>query len=65
MNFTHSIMFHHFHSEKHLRAQGSLSEINFEEMLDWLDKKYNLIGANDYLVSMITVRPMLWLPSIC
>ena len=52
MNFTHSIMFHHFHSEKHLRAQGSLSEIDFEEMLDWLDKRYNLISANDYLLKL-------------
>jgi hypothetical protein len=54
MSFTHSIMFHHFHNDKHLPAQGSLSETDFEEMLDWLDKKYNLIGANNYLQKLKT-----------
>ena len=49
MSFTHSIMFHHFHSEKHLPAQGSLSSDDFSEMLDWLGERYNLIGANEYL----------------
>ena len=49
MSFTHSIMFHHFHSDKHLPAQGSLSSSDFSEMLDWLGKKFNLIGAKEYL----------------
>jgi peptidoglycan/xylan/chitin deacetylase (PgdA/CDA1 family) len=49
MNFTHSIMFHHFHNDKHLPAQGSLSSSDFSEMLDWLDYKFNLIGATEYL----------------
>jgi peptidoglycan/xylan/chitin deacetylase (PgdA/CDA1 family) len=42
-------MFHHFHNDKHLQGQGSLSDKDFEAILDWLDEKYNLIGANDYL----------------
>lgn len=49
MRFTHSIMFHHFHSDKHLPAQGSLSSSDFSEMLDWLGDKFNLIGAKEYL----------------
>ncbi|MDC1510708.1 polysaccharide deacetylase family protein [Gammaproteobacteria bacterium] len=49
MSFTHSIMFHHFHNDKHLPAQGSLSSSDFSEMLDWLGKKYYLIGAREYL----------------
>lgn len=49
MSFTHSIMFHHFHDEKHLPAQGSLSSTDFSEMLDWLGSRYNLIGAREYL----------------
>lgn len=49
MSFTHSIMFHHFHNEKHLPAQGSLSSGDFSKMLDWLGSKYNLIGAKEYL----------------
>jgi len=49
MNFTHSIMFHHFHNDKHLPAQGSLSSSDFSEMLDWLGNNFNLIGAKEYL----------------
>ena len=49
MSFTHSIMFHHFHSAKHLPAQGSLNADEFNEMLDWLSKRHSLIGANEYL----------------
>ena len=49
MSITQSIMFHHFHNDKHLPAQGSLSSSDFSEMLDWLDDKFNLIGAKEYL----------------
>ena len=49
MSITQSIMFHHFHNDKHLTAQGSLSSSDFSEMLDWLDDKFNLIGAKEYL----------------
>ena len=49
MSFTHSIMFHHFHDDRHLPAQGSLSSSDFSEMLNWLSHKFNLIGAKDYL----------------
>ena len=50
MRFTHSIMFHHFHSNKHSPAPGSLSAEEFEEMLDWLGNRYNLVNANEYLL---------------
>ena len=50
MSFTHSIMFHHFHSNKHSSAPGSLSAEEFEEMLDWLGYRYNLVNANEYLL---------------
>tara|TARA_B100000959_G_scaffold262933_1_gene301806 strand:- start:47 stop:958 length:912 start_codon:yes stop_codon:yes gene_type:complete len=43
-------MFHHFHSNKHAPAQGSLSAEEFEEMLDWLGNRYNLVNANEYLL---------------
>ena len=45
---THSVMFHHFHSDEHLPAQGSLDKKDFREMLLWLAKNYSLLGANDY-----------------
>jgi len=41
-------MFHHFHNNIHPRSQGSLSDKDFTELLLWLHKKYNLIGAKEY-----------------
>ena len=45
---THSVMFHHFHSDQHKPAQGSLSEDDFRGMLEWLGNNYSLLGAKDY-----------------
>ena len=45
----YSVMFHHFHDEVHLPAQGSLTASQLRDMIDWLDKNYSLIGANEYL----------------
>lgn len=42
-------MFHHFHDEKHLPAQGSLCSKDFSDMIGYLGDRYNLIGANEYL----------------
>ena len=42
-------MFHHFHGNKHLPSQGSLSSKDFSNMLDWLGRNYKLIGAREYL----------------
>jgi peptidoglycan/xylan/chitin deacetylase (PgdA/CDA1 family) len=47
-SITHSIMFHHFHSETHPKGQGSISSQQLEEMIDWLEKKYNLLSAEEY-----------------
>ncbi|MDA9258556.1 polysaccharide deacetylase family protein [Gammaproteobacteria bacterium] len=52
MNYTHSVMFHHFHNEDHSKSQGSLSSSEFSEMLDWLDLKFNLLGAKEYLTRL-------------
>ena len=43
------IMFHHFHNKKHLRCQGSIDAAIFEDMLVYLQNKFCLINANDYL----------------
>ena len=51
VNCTHSIMFHHFHDDKHRPAQGSLSITEFEDMLDWLSDKYNILNADAYFRS--------------
>lgn len=45
---SHSVMFHHFHNQMHLPAQGSISEKEFKDMLKWLQKNYSLVGASTY-----------------
>ena len=47
-------MFHHFHSEQHHHAQGSLSEKQFRNILIWLKDNYELIGAEDYKYKFLT-----------
>ncbi len=47
-NFSHAIMFHHFHDEFHPKGQGSISSSMFEKILTWLKKNYNLISADLY-----------------
>lgn len=48
-NFTHALMFHHFHDDKHPVSQGSLSGEQFEMILDWTAENFNLIDAQQYL----------------
>ena len=45
---THSVMFHHFHDDIHLPAQGSLSSSDFIQMIDWLNKHYSILNASQY-----------------
>ena len=45
---THSVMFHHFHDDNHLPAQGSLSSSDFVKMIDWLNKHYSILNASQY-----------------
>ena len=47
-DITHSLMFHHFHDERHLPAQGSLSSSDFIKMIDWLNKHYSILNASQY-----------------
>ena len=47
--YTHSVMFHHFHGDKHPVGQGSLSAIEFEEMIDWLISRHQILNADEYI----------------
>lgn len=47
-SYTHSIMFHHFHGSGHPIVQGSISGDDFEEMIDWLSDRYNLLSSAVY-----------------
>lgn len=45
-------MFHHFHDDEQPVGQGSISSLDFENMIDWLDERYSLIGADEYQISV-------------
>jgi len=45
---SHAVMFHHFHDNKHLPTQGSLSSRDFTQMIDWLNKHYSILHAGQY-----------------
>ena len=45
---THSVMFHHFHDNSHLPAQGSLSASDFDLMISWLSDRYSILDAQEY-----------------
>lgn len=47
-SFTHALMFHHFHDDKHPVSQGSLSGEQFELILDWTSEYFNLMDAQQY-----------------
>jgi peptidoglycan/xylan/chitin deacetylase (PgdA/CDA1 family) len=49
-------MFHHFHNSKHPKGQGSLSSDDFEQMIDWLSAKYQLLNADEYLSKLESQR---------
>jgi peptidoglycan/xylan/chitin deacetylase (PgdA/CDA1 family) len=42
-------MFHHFHGENHLPAQGSLSSLDFKEMIEWLRQSHTILDATEYI----------------
>ena len=46
---SHGIMFHHFHDDFHEKCPGSLGSEEFIQMINWLNIKYNVIGAKEYL----------------
>ena len=49
MNKTaHSVMFHHFHNEKHIPSTSSLNQSDFKKMIDWLNKNYTLLNASEF-----------------
>lgn len=50
--YTHSIMFHHFHNSKHPEGQGSLSSDDFEQMIEWLTRKHQILNADEYLYKL-------------
>ena len=42
-------MFHHFHDDFHLPAQGSLSASDFDLMISWLSDRHDILDAQEYM----------------
>ena len=53
---THSIMFHHFHDDFHLPAQGGLSALNFDLMIKWLSDRYNILDIHFSIKRRVYLR---------
>lgn len=47
-SFPHGVMFHHFHSGKHPKSQGSISATEFDNMLTWLADRKNVLSADEF-----------------
>lgn len=45
----HGLMFHHFHSIKHLKGQGSIGEKEFKNIIEYYSGYYNVISADLFL----------------
>ena len=45
----HGIMFHHFHDDlKHIKGQGSIDHIQFENLLIFLKKNFKILKAENW-----------------
>ncbi len=47
-NFSHAIMFHHFHDAVHPASQGSISSHELEAMIEWLSTRHSILDAQEY-----------------
>ena len=45
---SHSIMFHHFHGTHHPKTQGSINTEQFESIISWLSKGFNILDPQEY-----------------
>ena len=52
-NFSHAVMFHHFHDKKHPKGQGAISGEEFEQILNWLDNHYLINDAHVYIEKVL------------
>ena len=44
----HGIMFHHFHSGSHPKRPGSISAKEFDEMIIFLQKRFDILSPNEF-----------------
>ncbi len=55
MNRSHGIMFHHFHDDNiHIKGQGSINSEEFEKLLNYYQRKYKILSAEEYLKKTIS-----------
>ncbi|MBT2282005.1 hypothetical protein J7E78_00325 [Paenibacillus polymyxa] len=43
----HGIMFHHFHNDRHIKGQGSISNEQLEKMIEYIGRK-NILSADEW-----------------
>ena len=48
---SHGIMFHHFHSKKHNKSQGSISALEFVKIIKFLGRE-NILSPEEYLFKL-------------
>lgn len=48
---SHGIMFHHFHSKKHSKSQGSISALEFVKIIKFLGRE-NILSPEEYLFKL-------------
>lgn len=49
----HGVNFHYFENENYIKCQGSIDERCFSSIIEYLNKKYNLLNASDFLKRVI------------
>ncbi|MBF0448245.1 MAG: polysaccharide deacetylase family protein [Magnetococcales bacterium] len=45
----HGLMFHHFHNDAHPEGQGSISAETFDEMLNFISKRFVILTAEEWI----------------
>jgi len=53
----HSIMFHHFHDgNEHVAGQGSITELQFDDVINYIKKSRKILSASEWLSKAIAGR---------
>ena len=50
----HGIMFHHFHGNGHIETQGSINDVELDQLIHWLNSQFNLLNADHWLAKCIS-----------
>ena len=51
-NLGASVMFHHFTDLVHPKGQGAITELEFEEILDWLESNFKILSPEEFKLKL-------------